>query len=276
MTRLIEVREANSNGSVAIRTVDIDASSSVATIVSTVPTSDLYTVDASQKFRLLEDFYGTWAIGDAGPADTWSTSAGNGAGTQVATTVAAALNGTVTLKSSSADAAITANAVVLTAIDLGWKASSGGLSLEVRLKISDVSETFIFVGFSDTISTTLECPIFLVAADIDSDATDACGVAYDVDGTTKQWFHGGVKAGTDTTPAYSGNAPVDDTYVIVRVEVSTAGAVQGFINGVAIGDAVANAVTTTTALTPGIWLANRSANQTIATIDYIDVQQNRV
>jgi len=38
---------------------------------------------------------------------------------------------------------------------------------------------------------------------------------------------------------------------------------------------VAAAVTATTALTPAIVVANRSANQVIATIDYIWIAQNR-
>lgn len=227
------------------------------------------------KFVLYEDFFGTWAIGDAGPADTWSSTAGSGTATAVATTVAASLNGTVTLKSASDDGAHSANCSTFTGINLAWKANQGGLAMEARLKISDVSEAVMFVGFTDTISTTVELPIFLVTTAIDSDAADACGVGYDVDGTTKQFFHGGVKANTDTTPAYSGSAPVDDTYFVVRVEVSSAGAVQGFINGTAIGVPVANAVTATTALTPAIIIGNRSANQVTATIDYIWVQQNR-
>jgi hypothetical protein len=240
-----------------------------------VPAEDVKTVDASQKFRLFDDFYGTWAIGDAGPADTWSATAGNGAGTQTATTVANSVNGEITLKSSSADGAFTANAVALTGLSLGFKANQGGLSLQTKIKLSDISEAYLFVGFTDAISTTLEQPIFLNTTAIDSDAANACGVLYDVDGTTKQWCQGGVKADADTTPVYSGTAPVDDTYVTVRVEVSAAGAVQGFINGTAIGAAVANAVTITTALTPAIIVANRSANQVVATLDYIDVQQNR-
>jgi hypothetical protein len=227
------------------------------------------------KFTLYEDFYGTWAIGDAGPADTWSTTAGSGTGNQVATTVAASLNGAVTLKSASDDGAHGANCSALTGINLGWKANQGGLAMEARLKLSDVSEAVLFVGFTDTISTTVELPIFLVAADIDSDATDACGVGYDVDGTTKQFFHGGVKNGTDTVPAYSGGAPLDDTYFVVRVEVDSAGAVQGYIDGKAIGAPVKSAVTATTALTPAVIVGNRSANQVIATIDYVWVQQNR-
>ena len=229
----------------------------------------------TDKFTLYEDFFGTWAIGDAGPADRWSSTAGAGTANAVATTVADSLNGTVTLKSASDDGTHAQNCSTFTGINLGWKANQGGLSLEARLKISDISEAVMFVGFTDTISTTVELPIFLATTAIDSDAANACGVGYDVDGTTKQFFHGGVKADTDTTPAYSGGAPVDDTYFVVRVEVSAAGAVQGFINGVAIGTPVANAVTITTALTPAIIIGNRSANQVTATIDYIWVQQNR-
>lgn len=229
----------------------------------------------TDRFVLFEDFYGTWAIGDAGPADRFSTTAGSGTANAVATTVAASLNGEVTLKSASNDGTHAANCSTFTGINLAWKANQGGLSMEARLKIDDVSEAVMFVGFTDTISTTVELPIFLVTTAIDSDATDACGIGYDVDGTTDQFFHGGVKNGTDTTPAYSGSAPADNTYFVVRVEVSAAGSVQGFINGKAIGDPVASAVTATVALTPAIIIGNRSANQVTATIDYLWVQQNR-
>lgn len=229
----------------------------------------------SSKFVFTEDFYGTWAIGDAGPADYFSTTAGAGTGNQVATTIANSINGEVTLKSASDDGTHAQNCSTLTGINLGFKANQGGLAMETRLKLSDVSEAVLFVGFTDTISTTVELPLFLNGADIDSDATDACGVGYDVDGTTKQFFHGGVKNGTDTAPAYSGGAPADNEYFTVRVEVSKTGEVQGFINGQAIGTPVSNAVTITTALTPAIVVGNRSANQVVATIDYITVEQNR-
>lgn len=241
----------------------------------TANVNELNSLDVGTKATLLEDFIGTWAIGDAGPADLWSSTAGSGTANAVATTVTNSLNGEVTLKSASDDGNHAANASTLTGINLGYKANQGGLVLEARLKLNDISEAALFVGFTDVISTTVELPIFLVTTAIDSDADNACGVGYDVDGTTKQFFHGGVKATTDTTPAYSGSAPVDATYFIVRVEVSATGSVTGYINGTAIGTAIANAVTITTALTPAIVIANRSANQVIATIDYVMVQQNR-
>ena len=225
---------------------------------------------------LMDDFDGTWLITDAGPADLWSSTAGSGTANQIATTVAASLNGEITLKSASNDGTHAANCTTFTAIGLAWKANSGGLAMDARLKIDDVSEAVMFVGFTDTISTTVELPIFLVAGDIDSDATNACGVGYDVDGTTKLFFHGGVKAGADTVPVYFGGAPADGVYFTVRVEVSATGQVQGFINGVAIGSPVSNAVTITTALTPAVIIGNRSANQVIATVDYVRVEQNRI
>lgn len=232
-------------------------------------------VRPASKSLWFEDFIGTWAIGDAGPADRFSTTAGAGTGNAAATTVAASLNGEVTLKSASDDGTHAQNGSTLTAIGLAWKANSGGLVMEARVKLDAVTDVALFVGFTDTISTTVELPIFLNASDIDSDATDACGVIFDTDGSNDKWCHGGVKNGTDTVPAYAPDAPAAATYYVIRVEVSAAGAVQGFINGRPIGDAVADAVTITTALTPAIIIANRGAAQRVATIDYIMAQQNR-
>jgi hypothetical protein len=243
----------------------------------TANAAEINDLDVGTKATYIEEFFGSWAIGDAGPADRWSSTAGGGSSNAVATTVAAALNGAVTLSSASDDGNHAANASTLTSLELAYKANQGGLVMEARLAIDDVTNgCALFVGFTDVISTTVELPLFLVTTAIDSDAANACGVGYDFDGTTKQFFHGGVKGNTDTTPVYSGGAPTDGVYFIVRVEVSAAGAVQGYINGTAIGVApVANAVTITTALCPAIVIANRSGNQVIATIDYIKLQQNR-
>ena len=231
--------------------------------------------ETKKKFVLFEDFEGTWAIGDAGPADKWATTAGSGTGNEVATTVSSSVNGEVTLKSASDDGNHAANCSTFTSIAKSFKASQGGLAVEAKIKIDDISEAVLFVGFTDSLASTVELPIFLNGANIDSDATDACGIGYDVDGTTKQFFHGGVKNDTDTTPAYSGTAPVDATYFVVRVEVSSSGAVRGYVNGKPIGPEVENAITASTSVCPAIIIGNRSANQVIATIDYIKVEQNR-
>ena len=98
---------------------------------------------------------------------------------------------------------------------------------------------------------------------------------FDTDGSTDEFFHGGVDSGTPTAAVHSGSAPVNNTYVTLRVEVSAAGAVRGFVNGTAIGAATASAITIATPVTPFIVVSNRSASQRILTVDYIHAQMDR-
>lgn len=270
------VADANVNTGVS-KVTQLHIGASGAEVQVTADAKELNTLDKSVKSVLFEDFHGTWAIGDAGPADNWSTTAGSGANTELATTVAAALNGAVTMKSSTADGANSANNTAFTSIGLAYKANQGGLAIETRVKIDDIVEAYLFVGFTDVISTTVESPItFTDGTDtLIADANDACGIVFTGDSTTQEFAHGGVKATTPTAGAFSGSAPVNDTYVILRVEVSATGGVRGFVNGTAIGAEIANAVTATTALTPAIIVGNTAAAQTIATVDYVKVEQNR-
>jgi len=217
--------------------------------------------------------YFTDFLGDA-LEDELLAGIGSGTGNAVAL-VAGSVGGQVEIKTSSADAAIGANGTSLSLGALNWKANQGGLVLETRVQIDNVAAVMLFVGFTDALASTVEAPIFLNGADIDSDATDACGILFDTDGTTAQWCQGGVKNNTDTTPDYSGAAPVAATWYTLRVEVSAAGAVQGFIDGVEIGPAVANAVTPTVALCPIIFVANRGGAARNVLVDYLKVQGDR-
>lgn len=211
-------------------------------------------------------------LGDAIPDECL---AGVGSGTGNAVAISAGLWGRVEIKTASNDGAHSANGSSLSLGGLNWRADQGGLMIEARIQIDDITDAMFFVGFTDTLASTVEAPLFLNAGAFDSDATDAAGVVYDTDGTTEQFAHGGVKADVDTTPAYSGSAPVNATYVTVRVEISAAGAVTGYIDGTAIGDAVADAVTVTTPLTPIVFAANRAAAARNVLIDYLWVQGNR-
>jgi len=243
----------------------------------TATASEVNTLDLSTKFTLIDDFQGTWLITDAasGPADVWSTTAGSGTATEIATTVTGSLNGEVTMKSSTDDGANSANTTLITGQNLGWKANSGGLAIEARLKVDAITVVYVGVGFTDTISTTVELPIFMNAADLDSDAANAFGVIFDTDATTDKWTVGGVATDTDVIPVVSSLAPTAATYTTVRVEITAAGVVTGYIDGVSIGS-VAAGVTVTTALTPFVAVSSRSAAARILTIDYIKVEQNRI
>ena len=237
--------------------------------INGVPLSD------ATRAVLFEDFIGTWVIGDAGPADLWSSTAGSGAGNALALTVAASLNGEVIMESATDDGTHAANCSSFTGINLGYKANQGGLEMGGRVKIDDISEAVVFLGFTDVISTTVELPIFMLAGALDSDAVDACGLIYDIDATVDKFYVGGVDTNTDTDPvAANAVVPVDATYFTFRVKVSVAGVVSAWVNDTFIGR-VAAAVTPTVALTPAIIIGNRSANQVIITMDYVWIAQNR-
>jgi len=227
-------------------------------------------VSMADIIKLSDDF-----LGDALNGDLINVKAGSGTGNAVAL-VAAAEGGQVEIKTASDDGVIAANGSALEIGGLQWKANQGGLVMEARVQLDAITDAMFFIGFTDVLpNTTLEAPLFLVTTAIDSDAANACGVLFDTDGTTEEFCHGGVKANTDTTPAYSGTAPGVATWVTVRVEVSAAGAVQGFLNGTAIGVAVAAAVTITTPLVPVIFVANRGAAARNLLVDYVWVQANR-
>ena len=206
-----------------------------------------------------------------------SSTAGSGTANAALAVVAGSQNGLATLKSASDDGAHSANGSTVSLDALNFLPSVGGLAMEVRLKVDDITNVAIFVGFSDTISTTVELPIYKTsgADTLDSDATNACGVGFDTDGATDEWWQGGTADGTDTAATHSGAAPVNDTFVTIRVEVSTAGAVTGYIDDTVIGAAVASAINPATPVTPFLVVANRSAAQRILTSDYLYVQQSR-
>ncbi|GAG10525.1 unnamed protein product, partial [marine sediment metagenome] len=140
---------------------------------------------------VFEDFHGTWTASETLNADMWSTNAGSGTANAAATTIANSLNGEVTIKSASDDGATSANASNITGINLGYKANQGGLAMEARLKIDDIVQAYIFVGFTDVIGTTVEHPIdFTDGSDtLISDADNACGIVFSGDATTQEWCH---------------------------------------------------------------------------------------
>lgn len=229
---------------------------------------DLLSTDVSQKSTYYDDFLGDTLLAEL------LAGVGSGTGNAVAL-IAGAQGGRVQVKTSSADAADSANASSISLGSTSYRADAGGLVLETRVQLDAVTSVGMFLGFTDTLASTVEVPIFLIAAAPTSTATDACGVCFDTDGSTAQWFHGGVKTDVDTAYAYSGTAPAANTWDVIRVEVSAAGAVQGFVNGVAIGPPIANAVAVTIPLTPVLLCINRSAAARNMLVDYLWVQQNR-
>lgn len=242
----------------------------------TATATEINNLDLGAKATIIEDFLGVWVDTEEEPAKNWLVGVGNGTTPVKATTVSNSLNGEVTMKSATSAGAGTAVNSMFTGANLGWKANQGGLAMEVRLKVDDIVETYIFVGFTDAIASTKNDPIsFTDGSDTTiSAASNACGIVFTGDSTTQEFHVGGVKADQDTAANFTGSAPVNNIYITLRVEISATGVLTGYINGVA-ATAVADAITITTAITPCIAIGNTGSAQTIATVDYIMVQQNR-
>lgn len=165
--------------------------------------------------------------------------------------------------------------VAMIAGGLTWRANTGGLVFEVRLKLSAITTVAASVGLSDarTEATTL-MPVDENADTLTTTATDGVFWYFDTDSTvpaTDVWTAIGVKAGVDTT-ATDGAAPVADTYETLRIEVSTTGTAKWLQNGV-LKKKVANAVTATVLLCPFVAIAARTTASRTMTVDYLGVAQ---
>lgn len=156
---------------------------------------------------------------------------------------------------------------------LCWKANQGGLYLEGRIKMSQITLISVFFGFTDQ-TAALEMPIHSAASanTITTNADDAVGFFFDTSMTADTWWLAGVKATVDATHENTTFAPVADTYEVFRIELSTLGVARFYRNGKEVGSLMTGAVTATVALTPVFAGFNRDTSNTPAlTIDYLSI-----
>lgn len=157
---------------------------------------------------------------------------------------------------------------------VNWKASSGGIFFEARVKnVSAITTRALYVGLTDTVSQ--ENPIEISGTTVTSNASDAAGFFYDTDATTDVWYYAGVKADVDTalgTVSVGGVsvAPVADTWATFGIEIDPSGNATFYYNGVYQGR-VLNAVTPGTLLTPIVLVEARTTAAQTAYVDYIDM-----
>jgi len=153
---------------------------------------------------------------------------------------------------------------------LAYKASLGGLSMETRIKLSAITTCLLFVGFTDSLS--FEVPIESAGSvnTLTSTATDAVGFLFDTRMSTDTFHLVGVKNDVDATSQVLDVAPVAATYVTLRVDVSSAGDAQFFIDGVQVGEIMEDAVTPTALLTPTVAVSKTSvAASMTADLDWL-------
>jgi hypothetical protein len=238
---------------------------------ATAPLSTLDTLlNGGTYVRLFDDF-----LGDV-IEDGWSAAKGSDGQAVIAAVQAGAAGGVV--RQTTGDTVTLAESCVSLTHALNWKANQGGLVFETRFKpVTSVADVAYFIGFTDVLATTtLEMPATLSTATITYVADDAVGFLYDTSATTDVFYGVGVKATTGIAFANAVvcAAPVADTWVKLRVEVSATGTASFYVDGVLIGS-LANAVTATVALTPVVASMARTTTVKAHDIDYVDVKALR-
>ena len=207
--------------------------------------------------------------------DGWRSRKGSD-GACVDWTVTPAVGGTCVGTIGSTTASMAVSGIQLDA-GLDWKANQGGLVLQARVKLSQITTIAAFIGFTDQ-TGALEMPINSAASadTLTTTATDAVGFMFDTSMSTDNWWLTGVATDVDATAQNSTFAPVADTYETLRIELTTAGVASFFRNGIQVGTAMSGAVTATVALTPVIAGFNRTTTGTpTITADYVGVSGNR-
>lgn len=159
---------------------------------------------------------------------------------------------------------------------LQWQALNGGLEFQTRLKMSAITNCYVFIGFTDKV--TLEGPTISAASTdtFTTNAADAVGFMFDTRMATDTWWLTGVAANVDAVMQNSGFAPVADQYATFRIEISAAGAATFFYNGKQVGTTMAGAVTPATDLTPTIGVSKTSVAASMTMdVDYWHVAMIR-
>ncbi len=242
--------------------------------IAGIPGPELQAADPSQKVTLMDDFFEF-------NTTLWSDGEGSDAQALGPSIVADDLNGSITFRSGDADNAAGSFDVSGTCGNgLIWQTDSGGLAMEARIKIDDITSASFFVGFTDLVLAdgAMEAPIEASGSGdvITAEAGDAAGIIFDTDFATSGAFInlGSVNATVVTTVVVSATSPTNDTYVTLRVTLTAAGILEGFIDGVSIGT-IASAITIADPVCPAVLVRGRTTAVRNLTVDYIWVQQNR-
>lgn len=218
--------------------------------------------------RFFDDFLGDVLM------DQWNGRVGSD-GACVAPAIVVTTSGFMrTTTGAGAGATMAVNGVQLDSA-LNWQAQNGDLVFEARVKLGDITNVALYVGFTDQ-TAALEMPFTLAAGDVlTSNASDGCGILFDTAADTDNWWLVGVKADADAAKQNTGLAPAAGTFETFRIELSAAGQATFYRNGVVIGVAMANAVSTAIGLTPVI--AGFSRTNAIKNIDadYILIEARR-
>lgn len=105
--------------------------------------------------------------------------------------------------------------------------------IECKVRISDISQTSFFFGFSDAnTETTPASTIDYADGTLAAAATDAAGFVSDADKGSSLFYAAHVKTGGSVAAASCTDLPTDSTYNVLRVKLDSSGNCTWYINGV--------------------------------------------
>jgi hypothetical protein len=226
-------------------------------------------VSSARRVAVFDDF-----LGDAVDA-RWNFVEGTDSATSAESILAGGIGGVLRMTTGDAGTGLAADLIQLNSARQ-WQASNGDLVLEAKVKISQITEAYVFVGFTDVL--TLEAPVVSAASadTITTNATDGVGFMFDTRMATDNWWLVGVANDVDATAQDSASAPAADTYQTLRVEVTSAGVASFYIDGSQVGTAMTGAVTAATDLTPTIAVSKTATNTSMTLdCDYLHVAMAR-
>ena len=172
-----------------------------------------------------------------------------------------------------------------------FKPADGGVVMEARLKMADITTGALYVGFTETLdATTPVMPAEFATATMTYNGSGGMvGLQFDADGTTDDWRAvfgdgGAVNSSADAQGTVAGNAPVNDKFDVVRVEIDPNGYARVYLaddtSGLKLVKEVRAAVVTPADLQWAVvGIENRSSAASVLEVDlmlargYIDWTQ---
>jgi len=154
-------------------------------------------------------------------------------------------------------------------LGLNFQADKGEMLARARVQIDNKANSWIFVGFTDTLaSSSAEQPFSLDGSNaLTSTATDAAGFLYDSTGSD-YWFVAGVAGDTDAGPTQLDQTPANGTWVELEVRVRSSGLAEFILDGSQVAQ-LASAVTPGTALTPIVAASDDNTGSRILDVDWV-------
>lgn len=150
-----------------------------------------------------------------------------------------------------------------------FKPSLGGCFIEARIKCGSISTGAIWVGFSETASTTVVVPCAISGTTLTCQGSGGMVAAlYDPDQTTDVWYAVAGDGGVEETIYPSTTALVADYWALLRVEINDDGDGTVYVDGVKI-HTFEDCVTPTDQMHACVYMETRAATATTFEIDYI-------